>query len=139
MQENRKSGYQEIVHTADLALHVWAPSLEALFEEAAGGMYTLMGVQSGGKLRCRREIRLDAGDVESLLVSFLNELLYHYEDEGIAYNHLAVKISAGYQLAATVEGAKSLRQEKEIKAVTFNDLAITQKEGRFEATVVFDV
>jgi len=65
-------------------------------------------------------------------------LLYHYEDEGVAYDHLAVEISAGKQLMATLEGAKSLCPVKEIKAVTFNDLAITQKGGRFEATVVFD-
>jgi SHS2 domain-containing protein len=138
MQENRKSGYQEIAHTADLALHVWAPSLETLFEQAAGGMYALMGVQPGGKPRCQREIRLEAGDAESLLVSFLSELLYYYEEEGVAYDHLAVEISAGKQLKATLEGAKSRCRVKEIKAVTFNDLAIIQKGGRFEATVVFD-
>ena len=36
-------GFEEITHTADWALRVWADDLEGLFAEAARGMYALSG------------------------------------------------------------------------------------------------
>src|SRR5438034_408776 len=68
-------GYEEIEHTADVALRVRAPSLEKLFCYAARGMFALMTDASG--VATASEIALDvtASDRETLLVNWLSELL----------------------------------------------------------------
>jgi SHS2 domain-containing protein len=71
IQENSKSGYLELAHTADWALKVWAPDLVRLFIEAAAGMYMLMEVQLEHEPRSSVPLDLQAFDDESLLVAFL--------------------------------------------------------------------
>ena len=39
------AGFREKEHTADWELDVWAPDLPALLDQAARGMYWLMGAQ----------------------------------------------------------------------------------------------
>ena len=41
----QSSGFREKEHTADWELDVWAPDLPALLEQAARGMYWLMGAR----------------------------------------------------------------------------------------------
>jgi len=68
--------YQEVEHTADRALHVWGRTLPDLFAGAARGMYSLMADLNGLAATERREVQLEAWDQESLLVDWLNELLF---------------------------------------------------------------
>ena len=50
-----EQGHREVEHTADLELEVWAPDMPALIEEAARGMYGLMGVVvSAARILVRR-------------------------------------------------------------------------------------
>ena len=64
------AGFQEVEHTADWELHVWAPDLGALLEQAARGMYQLSGTRLAGAPRVRRNLEIQAVDAESLLVRF---------------------------------------------------------------------
>ena len=86
MAEKHSSGYLEISHTADWALKVWALDLPGLFEQAAHGMYALLQIQlqPGGHYSC--PVDLDAEDAEGLLVSFLSELLYLTDQEGLGFD-----------------------------------------------------
>jgi SHS2 domain-containing protein len=45
----------------------------------------------------------------------------------------------GYRLSAELDGAPLARIDKEIKAVTYHNLAVRQTERGLEARVVFDV
>ena len=132
------AGFVEISHTADWALRVWAPDLSTLFYQAAVGMYSLMGVVSGSSAGDLQIISLEAGDDECLLVNFLSELLYFLEEEWIGFSTLAVKVENN-KLTATGTFGKIQSLQKEIKAVTFHNLAIQKKEGLYEVTIVFDV
>ncbi len=86
MTERILRGYQEIEHTADWALKVWAPDLGGLLVEAALGMTALMEIAFEGPLIANRQIELSAEDGESLLVAFLSELLYLGESQGIGFS-----------------------------------------------------
>ena len=132
------AGFVEISHTADWALRVWAPDLSALFYQAAVGMYSLMGLVPGSHVGDSQTITLEAGDNECLLVNFLSELLYFLEEEWIGFSTLAVKVENN-KLTATGTFGKIQSLQKEIKAVTFHNLAIQKKEGQYEVTIVFDV
>jgi SHS2 domain-containing protein len=131
-------GYREIQHTADWELEIWAPDLPALLEQAAQGMCALQQIQLYPKPRLTRQIEIEGYDAESLLVKFLNELLYHNEHYGVGFDGYKITIE-GEHLKASVSGAQIAHQAKEIKAVTYHHLEIRQTERGLETSVVFDV
>jgi len=131
-------GYRERAHTADWELEVWAPDLPALFEQAARGMAALAGVQLQPSPPQMRHLELEAIDAESLLVRFLEELLYLQNMEGLAFNVFRLVID-GWRLQGDLEGAPITRLDKEIKAVTFHNLKVQTGERGLEVRIVFDV
>lgn len=138
MEERKRSGFEEIEHTADWALKVWAPDLEGLIQEAARGMFALMGVVTHSGMKDKQVLSLAFTDRESLLVSFLSELLYWLESENRVYTPVSLVLS-GQVLDAELEGASLAHQDKEIKAVTYHNLAVREVDQGLEVTIVFDV
>jgi len=138
MAREREAGFREIAHTADWELQVWAPNLSSLLEQAARGMYVLAGTRLKTGPRLDRKIDLQTPDRESLLVEFLAELIYLGEVEGLGFDtfDLALENEA---LHAQLSGAPVESQIKEIKAVTYHNLAIRETERGLEANIVFDV
>lgn len=131
-------GFREIEHAADWELEVWGPNLEALFEQAAEGMFSLLGLRLATGRRNRRSLVLEAADFETLLVDFLNELLFLADSDGFGPERFNLEISGG-RLAAMIEGAPIAERSKEIKAATFAGLVIRRGEHGLETRVVFDV
>jgi SHS2 domain-containing protein len=131
--------FQEIDHTADWALRVWAPSLEALFVDAAAGMYALSGARPADAPPERRRIAVSAEDTESLLVAWLQELLYFTESEGVTFSQFQIEALTPGTLRAEARGTAGARLDKAIKAVTYHNLKIEQTPRGFEVTLVFDV
>lgn len=133
------AGYQEVEHTADWELHVWAPGLRALFEQAALGMYALSGTRLQDEPRQIRSLELSASDLESLLVAFLEELLFLSEQEQIGFDVFdSIKLNNN-RVQLRLEGAPILSQSKEIKAVTYHNLQIRETAQGYEVNIVFDV
>lgn len=139
--------YQEIPHTADWALRVWAKDLPELFAEAARGMYALAGAQaeespgSHHASGAAREIEVQGPDAEALLVGFLSELLYAQEQENLLFDAFEIQLTPGetWYLFAKAQPRRLRSLVKAIKAVTFHNLAIRQTEDGFETDIVFDV
>ena len=131
-------GHREVEHTADWGLEVWAPDLAGLLEEAARGMFELIGAVVSEEDRCHRELEITADDGEQLLVSFLEELLFLTESENIAVDAFLLKL-VGESVLARLEGGTIVSREKEIKAVTFHNLEIVETERGLETRIIFDV
>lgn len=138
MAPQSSSGYREIDHTADWELEVWAPDLPGLLEQAALGMNQLTGVKLASQPRISKQISLYNLDRETLLVDFLNELLFYAESEGLAFDHFELKID-GDQMGAQVDGAPIASMSKEIKAATYHNLKIIENKQGWMASIVFDV
>jgi len=135
-------GFEEITHTADWALRVWASDLKGLFVEAAQGMYVLLGAQTAKGPHVKRTFAAEAQDAESLLVAFLSELVYAAEQERLAFASFRVRTlerSDGWTLEAEMSGAPLVSLTKAIKAVTFHNLQIQQTAQGYEVEIVFDV
>ena len=135
---DRDSGFTEIQHTADWALKVWAPGLPLLFAQAAKGMYWLMDATLADGPRLLRTVEVEGADAESLLVSFLSELLYINEAEGLGFDQFEVAFEETH-LRAVLHGAPVAMQKKEIKAVTYHNLVIRRDGETYTVTIVFDV
>ena len=132
-------GYREIEHTADWELEVWAPNLSTLLEQAARGMYTLAGTHLQPGPRKIKQLSLNSLDAESLLVDFLDELLWLGEDEGLAFEQFKISIQNNSSLDAVLVGTLIAQQTKEIKAVTYHNLRIIKSLRGLEVRIVFDV
>ncbi len=137
-QESVISGYKEIEVTADRGLEIWAPSLEELFENAAVGMLELAGVRTEKDSEVTHKIKISAVDLETLLVTFLEEVAFYLEDENTAFTRFQISID-GNDLKALMRGKKVVEIDYEIKAVTFNEIKIKYEENIFRVTVVFDM
>ncbi|MFC2025798.1 archease [Chloroflexota bacterium] len=132
------AGYSEIEHTADWEIKVWAPGLVSLLEQAAVGMYAISGTRIGGKNREYHQIKLQAIDPESMLVSFLSELLFISETQHLGFTGFQLNIENNI-LFGTLVGAPIISQTREIKAVTYHNMQIMENPSGLEVYIVFDV
>ena len=129
--------YEEIPHTADLQIIAYGKSVEDLFINAAKGMFNAAGAV-GDNLSCEiRRIELKANDLETLLVSFLEELLFLSEAGWLS----EVQELNIFQtnLSGEIHYFKIKAINKEIKAVTYHDMNISQEDGVFQTKITFDV
>ena len=134
------SCFEEIDHTADLCLRVYGSNLKELFVYAARGMFALMQCEPGGQVRpASHHILLKADDVETLLVDWLNELLYLAEARQELYDVYDMEHLGETRLEAFVHGAADHSRQRGIKAATFFDLHVARSSAGYQATITFDV
>jgi SHS2 domain-containing protein len=131
--------FEEIEHTADIAIRVWGRDLAELFTNAAYGMACQLGGTDSMEQSMEQLVELQAYDTETLLVSWLGELLYLSErEEGIFIDFEMLEITPT-RLRAIARGGSIGEHKQHIKAVTFSDLEIVRTEAGYETVVVFDV
>ena len=139
LQFSQLDKFEEIEHTADWAYRVRGKNLADLFIQAAYGLYSLVEMELASEVTLSRTIKLKAIDSESLLVAWLNELLYLHESEGLGFTQIEIQALNKNSLQATVKGASTQKWLKDIKAVTYHNLSIEEKESGLEVTLVLDV
>ena len=132
-------GFRENPHTADWELEVWASDLPGLLEGSARGMYSLSGMQLQAEPRQSRKISVHGDDAESLLVRFLTELLWSEQEEGLGFDDFTITVDNQYNLRAELSGSTIVNLDKEIKAVTYHNLAVLTTDEGLRVTIVFDV
>lgn len=134
---------REIDHTADWAIRVRAPDLAGLFAGAATGMFGLLAPLADVARTVAWEFRHDAVDAETLLVDWLNELLFEAESRHVLFGEFEITaLSTGPDATSIVgvaRGGPVGTLSKTIKAVTFSGLQIVHDDTGYSAEVVFDV
>lgn len=133
------TGFEEVSHTADIAIHVWGSGLDELFISAAIGMAHFAADATDSDSNVEQSIELTADDAETLLVAFLAELLYLLERDGAVFEVFQIRDISTTHLLVHACGHIVKEIRRHIKAVTFNDLEITRNAQGYEATVVLDV
>lgn len=146
--------FQILEHPSDVRVKAQGKNLPQLFQNAALGMMAvvrgrvsrLSGIpQKAGKSlppqreKVKREIKAEGIDNETLLVNFLSEIWFQASTNRETYDKVEIINLKPNQISAILEGYPIERFELEIKAVTFWDLKIEEKEGFFETTVTFDI
>lgn len=133
------AGFEEVDHTADWAYRVWGRDMRELFVEAAVALYAIAGVALTDADPVIRTVQLNGVDYESLLVAWLNELLYLNESEGLGFRQFDIQQLDAHHLQAQITGAPVQQWTKFIKAMTYHNLAIKPSDRGLEATLVMDV
>ena len=104
-------------------------------------MIALTGAQADARAEVMT-LEVDAGatDVESLLVNWLNEMLYLHEVTGIVPQEVTVQAITPQSIQTLVAGRKASEPaELQIKAVTYHQLSVIQEAGEWKAEVFFDI
>jgi len=131
-------GFQELQHTADCAIRVWARDLESLFTEAAKGFYAAEGIRYGSGRAARHRLDLRGDDEDSLLVAFLTELIYYREQQNLGFEGFRLQVRDG-RLRGFGVGRPIQSITRPIKAATYHQLHIRKTPQRYEVDIVFDV
>jgi SHS2 domain-containing protein len=131
--------FEEVEHTADIAIRVWGQDLAELFANGAYGMACQMADPDAVDLNAERLIELEAYDVETLLVTWLGELLYLSERDECVFTEFDVLEITPTRLRARARGGSVREPRRHIKAVTFSELEIVHTDAGYETTIVFDV
>ena len=130
--------YTLIDHTADIGMRVSAPTVTALFEEAAYALVDIMRARTG-KDNVYLRIETQGIDRVDLLVRWLQEVLYLVEVKGFRIKELHVQKLLDTEIQAAAKGTYSGGLlEKEIKAVTYHNLQIQEVDNAFVTTIILD-
>lgn len=130
--------YEPVNHTADLALHIWATDLPDLFITAGQGLMSLITEPERLRIERTERLSLRAPDVETLLVDWLNELLYLSEVHGLGFVTAEFEILSETELDARIQGGPWPGYTSYVKAATFHNLAVRRTVEGYETEIVFD-
>ena len=139
---NSDKDYKIIEHTADIGIKITGRFLTELFWKA---MHATADLLSGGieiEPRIERGFSTKEENIETALVSILEEIIYFFEKESFLPSMCSVRIKEDayeIRLKGDIVSAEDLKNGTEIKAVTYHQLEIKEVRGGFQATVIFDV
>jgi len=134
--------FEIVEHTADVGLIAYGDTREALFANAALGMFSIIGNPAKVSPREPRPIRAEGDDGETLLAAFLTELLYVFDTEHWMVHGVEVADLSETEVRATARGEPASPDHDlttEIKAVTHHGLSVRREGGTWRATVLFDI
>ena len=133
------ASFDELDHTADWAFRARGGELPELFVHAAEAMFALEGQQATESEGGKRTVEVEGFDCETLLVNWLNEILYLRETTGEAYTGFEIEELSERRLKGHLRIGRATGHRGHIKAVTFHNLQLQQTDDGWEATIVVDV
>ena len=130
-------------HTADLGIMVRGADIKDLFERAAHAMMKIMVSSKSAEKSNNLKLSLDSEDLAELMVNWLGEILYLFHGEKKVVTRLEIDSISPSHLDATLETvsfSSDLHEVLcEIKAVTFHQIEVAEKDAQWEAKVIFDL
>ena len=140
-----KSGlidFKVLDHTADVGIIAYGVDLKQAFANAARGMFSLITELKNVRELLQEEITVTAADAESLLVVWLNELIYLFDTENFLGKNFKITELDDTHLKARLYGEKVDRSRHHlkmgIKATTYHMLQIKHNKG-YQVRVIFDI
>jgi len=135
--------YEVFEHTADIGLHAYGETLPLLFINAARGMESLLVPSEQVRVVTSREITVKGHDHISLLIAWLNELIFFFDSEYLLFRDFEIATLTDTTLAGIARGEPYDGQRHElssaIKAATWHEAGITQHNEEYQARIIFDL
>ena len=134
--------YRVIDVAGDIGLRAEGKTIEECFVNAGLGLYSLITDISLIELEEKKEISLSEETLEEMLVSFLNELIFHFDAYGFIGKSIKVKIKEN-SLKAEVYGEFFNPEKHErrllVKAATYHNLVLKKDNNLWIAEIIFDI
>ena len=135
--------YEVFEHTADIGLNAYGSTLPELFIHAAQGMESLMVAPEQVQVRVSREIVVEGHDKISLLIAWLNELIFLFDTEYLIFREFEIDSLTETHLKGRASGepydAQRHDMSSAIKAVTWHEAAVEQTAEGYKARIIFDI
>lgn len=129
--------------SGDVGIRAFGISKEELFIHALRGMYSLITDLASVREKRSLEITLERGSVEDLLVSWLNEMVFHFDTSGFIGTTTELIDFSENKIHAVLSGEDFDPRRHEgkllIKAATYHKLRIENVRGIWEADIIFDI
>ncbi|MBI5695333.1 MAG: archease [Nitrospirae bacterium] len=138
-----KPGYRKFGTTADVGVVSFGTDMKDAFARQAAGMFSVMTDMRGLRPVLSFEVEAEGGDYESLLVAWLNELLYLRDTKGVLLCRFEIIALDEHRLKASVFGEEIAFArhviKAEVKAVTYHMLLVEETGGGVRTRVVYDI
>ena len=135
--------FEVIDISGDAGIRAYGETLQDLFVNAATGMYSLITDPAAVREERHMALDLESHSLEGLLVSWLNELIFHFDTYGFVGKTIRIATLRDNKISARVSGEEfdPERHEKRLllKAATYHRLSIEKKEGRWVTDIIFDI
>ena len=135
--------FEIIDHTADVGIIAYGADIKQLFSNAALALFSLITEPESITEKLHHNLEISSEDIDSLLVEWLNELIYLFDAEHVLFNKFEIKSLSHNRLKATCYGEKidPLRHKIKIgvKAATYYMLKIDRDNDSYKAQVIFDI
>ena len=136
----------------DVGLKAFGGTKQEVFVHAALGMYSLITNTDILKDQKSITVSVESNALDGLLVSWLNELIFHFDAYGFIGKRIVVAEftpspqgggGEAFRLKATVYGEEFDPERHEgkllIKAATYHRLKIEKKDHVWETEIIFDI
>ena len=134
--------FEIVNHTADVGIIAYGADMSQAFANAARALFSLITELDDVDEVLHRDIELTATDEESLLVEWLNELIYQFDTEGIIFKRFDIIQLDNTQLKARSYGEKvdssKHKLKTGVKAATYHMLKVDKGDG-CKVQVLFDI
>ena len=110
-----KKDFEIIDHTADVGIIAYGADISQAFANAARALFSLITELDNVAETLHRDIEVTAPDQESLLVEWLNELIYLFDVEHILFKRFDITSLNHTQLKARNYGEKVDRSKHKLK------------------------
>lgn len=134
--------FKEIDHGGDIGIEAWGESTERVLENVTLGLFSLM-THGGVSARAERELAVEAGSDEELLVDWLSEVITAASTHGEVYCETEIRSSGPHSVHGVVRGepVDPRRHEFrfEVKAATYHRLMFERGKTGCHVRVVFDL
>jgi SHS2 domain-containing protein len=142
--DSDKPDFSLLDHTADMGILVRGINIKSLFEEAAKSMmYIMITCPPDVEETHAVKVSIKGNDLADLMVRWLGEILYLLEGEKKVVADAFISAIYPSQLEATLQTIPfdpNLHEIlTEIKAVTYHQIAVTEKDDHWEARIIFDL
>jgi SHS2 domain-containing protein len=135
--------FEILEHPADVGFRAWGDSVEELFGNCAHALISIILDPSQIGATEFWELKADGSDLESLLVNWLNEVLYYVDTRRLVFDSFSIDLAGTYQLSCQASGEHRDRAKHpvrvSVKAVTYHQLRLFKAGERWVAEVFVDV
>ena len=138
-----KEPFEILDHTADIGIIAYGTDAKELFSNAALALFSLFVDLESIQEKSHLDLEVCSEDRESLIVDWLNELIYCFDAKHILFNRFDIESLTDNALKATCYG-EDLDPNKHkiktgIKAATYHQLSLDTDDNGYKAQIILDI
>jgi SHS2 domain-containing protein len=138
-----KEAFEILDHTADIGIIAYGADFEKLFSNAALALFSLITDLESIQEKSHFDLEVRSRDRDSLLVDWLNELIYCFDSKHILFNRFDIESLTDNALKATCYGEDFDPNRHKIKigikAATYHMLRLDTDDNGYKAQVILDI